>query len=157
MRLASLAELEAVDIVLTTYHTVSADWKGGAGNNDSVLFSNIWRRIVLDEGAFPKPVGFDATDLKVMFSAHFIRNEHSQMSRAVCELKATARWAVTGTPIQVRFAFDELSHQMRGEFSVIVANSATKTIRIGWMTFQAYSNLFEHTLTKIRKASRMMW
>lgn len=34
-------------------------------------------------------------------AAHFIRNERNRMSLAVCDLEARARWAVTGTPVQV--------------------------------------------------------
>lgn len=67
MKLFSMTELEGVDIVLTTYHTVSAEWKGGAGKDDSVLFTNIWRRIVLDEGAFSKPFCADMTESELMF------------------------------------------------------------------------------------------
>lgn len=49
-RLFSFKELEGVDIVLTTYHTVSAEWKGGKGKDQSILFMGKWRRIILDEG-----------------------------------------------------------------------------------------------------------
>lgn len=40
-----------------------------------------WRRIVLDE-------------------AHFIKSHTTRTCRAVCSIKATYRWCLTGTPIQ---------------------------------------------------------
>ncbi|KAK0622598.1 SNF2 family N-terminal domain-containing protein [Immersiella caudata] len=71
------------NIVLTTYHTIAADWKSKGSSQDSVLFSARWRRLVLDE-------------------AHVIRNSNSQMARSIHELDAKCRWAVTGTPLQNR-------------------------------------------------------
>ncbi|XP_010514866.2 PREDICTED: putative SWI/SNF-related matrix-associated actin-dependent regulator of chromatin subfamily A member 3-like 1 [Camelina sativa] len=70
-------ELMKYDIVLTTYGTLAVEesW------DDSPVKKMEWLRIILDE-------------------AHTIKNANAQQSRAVSNLKASRRWAVTGTPIQ---------------------------------------------------------
>lgn len=53
-KLITPRDLEGVNIVLTTYHTVSAEFKSERRMEESsILFSTHWRRVILDEGDFP--------------------------------------------------------------------------------------------------------
>jgi SWI/SNF-related matrix-associated actin-dependent regulator of chromatin subfamily A3 len=47
------AELRSHDVVLTTYDTLRSEWTSKAGGG--VLYSEIWARVVLDEGKFTPP------------------------------------------------------------------------------------------------------
>lgn len=69
--------LEKHDIVLTTYSTLATEESWSA----SPIKKIEWRRVILDE-------------------AHVIKNVNTQQSRAVTNLNAKRRWAVTGTPVQ---------------------------------------------------------
>ncbi|PCG88574.1 SNF2-related [Penicillium occitanis (nom. inval.)] len=51
-RILEIFELEKLDLILTTYHTISAEWKNGKQADQSILFSTQWKRLILDEGKY---------------------------------------------------------------------------------------------------------
>ncbi|KAI1326476.1 hypothetical protein F5Y16DRAFT_421782 [Xylariaceae sp. FL0255] len=80
------AQLQAYDIVLTTFDILRTEWSGlkylkkGDVPQRGLLHDIDWYRVVLDE-------------------AHVIRNR-KQNFQACRDLKAVHRWCLTGTPIQ---------------------------------------------------------
>jgi len=78
-RIQDANELATKDIVITSYHTLAAEFRGN-GTKKPIALTH-WFRIVLDE-------------------AHQIRNQSTGMFAAACALSAERRWAVTATPVQ---------------------------------------------------------
>ncbi|EEU41409.1 uncharacterized protein NECHADRAFT_122747 [Fusarium vanettenii 77-13-4] len=78
------ADIGDSDIVVTTYHTLSAEYQVKKGKT-SPLHQIGWYRVVLDE-------------------AHIIRRPTTTFYRACNSLEACSRWCLTGTPIQNKLA-----------------------------------------------------
>ena len=78
----SQSYLSTFDVVLTTFGTLAAEMmRMEKGSSTSTLLSIQWRRVVLDE-------------------AHTIKNRSTWMARSCCQVRASRRWCLTGTPMQ---------------------------------------------------------
>lgn len=51
-RLLDIFGLTKFDLVLTTYHTISTEWRYGKQVDQSIIFSTRWKRLILDEGKY---------------------------------------------------------------------------------------------------------
>lgn len=87
-KVTSFEQLLAYDVVLTTFHTIAHEYKSMLAHSNSdrseyVFYSpkSKFHRIILDE-------------------AQNAKNRNTLLSRGACEIDATYRWCLSGTPIQ---------------------------------------------------------
>ncbi|KAA1113102.1 hypothetical protein PGT21_020900 [Puccinia graminis f. sp. tritici] len=76
--------ISSVDVIITTYEIVRAEFqecKNHSPQNKSLIFSQLWFRIILDE-------------------AHIIRTTDSKTQSAIQSIKSERRLCLTGTPLQ---------------------------------------------------------
>ncbi|KAF5531015.1 helicase-like transcription factor [Fusarium mexicanum] len=111
----TVEELKDPDIVVTTYHTLTAEYLAGKGKN-SPLYQLGWYRIVLDEGEPSIRSKYQDIKLSRRPTAHIIRRPSTKFFQACEYLHANSRWCLSGTPIQNKLAdIGSLFRFIRGE------------------------------------------
>lgn len=73
----------SIDVVVTSYGTLTSEFKQMEKRGAAPLLQQMWHRVILDE-------------------AHTIKNRSTLAARAAFHLEADRRWVLTGTPIQNR-------------------------------------------------------
>ena len=96
-RMHGVTLLGEFDIVITTYKTLSLEWKKHSLSPIAEsLLSLLWHRVILDEGESSAELS-NGTNI---WAAQTIQNQRTSVAQASCALHARHRWAVSGTPIQ---------------------------------------------------------
>jgi len=89
------SEFVNVDVVLTTFGTVAAEYR----KPRQVLFYVRWFRIFLDEGNRRHIPPVLAVTTELICVAHTIRSRRTKQFEAVMTLQGRHHWCLTGTPI----------------------------------------------------------
>uniref|UniRef100_A0A0D2XLY5 Helicase ATP-binding domain-containing protein n=1 Tax=Fusarium oxysporum (strain Fo5176) TaxID=660025 RepID=A0A0D2XLY5_FUSOF len=137
--LEELSVIEDSDIVVTTYHTLTAEYLIGKGKA-SPLYKLGWYRIVLDE-------------------AHIIRRPSTKFFQACEYLHANSRWCLSGTPIQNKLT------DIGSLFRFIRAEPFDKASEFRKWIETPFDNSFEdpelHRMGEVKKSSQFgmfqMW
>ncbi|XP_007425878.2 transcription termination factor 2, partial [Python bivittatus] len=95
-RIKNTSILCQYEIVITTYSILAKEIATQKDQTDAVAED----RLVQDKSFLFSPLVWIHWARIILDEAHNIKNPKVQASIAACKLKATARWAVTGTPIQ---------------------------------------------------------
>ncbi|CAG8452129.1 8018_t:CDS:2 [Ambispora leptoticha] len=76
-KITSSRQCQKYDVIITSYHTIAGEFEARV----TPISDAKWHRIILDE-------------------AQSIKNKSTKAAKACCQLDATYRWCLSGTPIQ---------------------------------------------------------
>ncbi|KAL2128220.1 hypothetical protein VTI74DRAFT_9476 [Chaetomium olivicolor] len=156
-RLTDIRELDGVNLVLTTYHTVSAEWKPSDRPGSSILFSVRWRRIILDE-VTDTPIQNRLSDLaaQLKFIRAYPYDDPKQFDADISRLwksgddeEAVKRLRWLSACLILRRAKATISLPARRDLTCAVDFSREERA--------AYDEMKQQTITKIDEALHIDW